>query len=67
MKQKSTCRQTFQLPLWRKQVTILNATLASNLAATILNAAQIMCYDDDYNKDIIIMGNTEFYIHVYYT
>ena len=34
-------RQTFELPLWRKQATILNAPLAASLAATILNAAQV--------------------------
>ena len=39
MKRKSTCRQTFEIPLWRKQATILNAPLAASLAATILNAA----------------------------
>ena len=49
MKQKYTCRQTFEVPWWRKQATILNTPLALRLAATILNAALAKSkYENEY-------------------
>ena len=58
MKRKCTFTQTFELPWWRKQASILNAPLASRLATTILNAALVhVCFT---------MGACVTYIHDFY-
>ena len=44
IKRKCTCRQSFELPWWRKQDTILNAPLDSRLAGTVFNIAQLSIF-----------------------